>query len=110
MSASATLLCLANIYTGLCRRNTYRSKWLSLFYGLAVLSLATRTALCLPRFSSMIRCSNAMTFCRAVFIPDLFYIMAGIAKYFILLEIVDGWRLEAAFDPLASVSEVRATV
>ena len=24
-------------------------------------------------------------------IPDYIYIMAGIAKYFILLEIVDGW-------------------
>lgn len=36
--------------------------------------------------------------------------MAGIAKYFILLEVLDGWRLEVAFDPLASVSEVRATV
>ena len=35
--------------------------------------------------------------------------MAGIAKYFILLEVLDGWRLEVAFDPLASVSEVRAT-
>lgn len=36
--------------------------------------------------------------------------MAGIAKYFVLLEVLDGWRLEVAFDPLASVSEVRATV
>ena len=45
-----------------------------------------------------------------MFVPDYCYIITGITKYFILLEIVLGWRLETAFDPLASDSEVRDTV
>ncbi len=70
MSIFASLLCVLNIHTVLCRRRNYRSKWLALFYAFAVLNLASRTVLYLVDYASAGRCSITAAVPRAAAIPD----------------------------------------
>ena len=70
MAVFALFLCVLNIFTVLCKRRNYRSRWLVLFYAFAVLNLASRTVLYLLDYASAGRCPITAAIHRAVAIPD----------------------------------------